>query len=52
MKKLKNIFVYQTEVTAKGLQDLSAKLPDAHVDTGGYTLPQLVSDSVVFKRKS
>lgn len=52
MKKLKNIFAYQTEVTSKGLQDLSAKLPDAHVDTGGYTLPQLASDSIVFKRKS
>jgi hypothetical protein len=52
MKKLKNIFVYQTAVTSKGLQDFSGKLPDARVDTGGYTLPQLASDSIVFRRKS
>jgi hypothetical protein len=51
LKKIKNIFVYQTQVTAKGLQDFSAKLPDAHIDTGGYTLPQLASDTVVFKRR-
>lgn len=52
MKKLKNIFVYQTAVTPKGLEDFSVKLPEARVDTGGYKLPQLASDSVVFKRKS
>jgi uncharacterized membrane protein len=51
MTKLKNLYVYQTDVTAKGLQDLSAKLPDARIDTGGYTLPQLASDTIVFKRK-
>jgi uncharacterized membrane protein len=50
MKKLKNIFVYQTGVTGKGLQYFSSKLPDARVDTGGYTLPKLASDTVVFKR--
>ena len=51
LKKLKTIFVYQTAVTAKGLQELSSKLPDTRVDTGGYTLPSLASDTVVFRRK-
>lgn len=50
MKKLKNIFVYQTQVTAKGLQDLSSKLPEAILDTGGYSLPRLASDTIIFKR--
>jgi len=50
MKKLKNIFVYQTDVTAGGLKNLSSQLPSASVDTGGYTLPKLASDSVVYKR--
>ena len=52
LKKLKSIFVYQTAVTSEGLKDFSVKLPEARVDTGGYKLPQLASDSVVFKRKS
>jgi uncharacterized membrane protein len=51
MKKMKDIFVYQTAVTAKGLSDFTTKLPDTHVDTGGYLLPQLASDTIVFKRK-
>ena len=51
MKKMKDIFVYQTDVTAKGLADFTTKLPDTHVDTGGYLLPQLASDTIVFKRK-
>jgi uncharacterized membrane protein len=50
LKKLKKVFVYQTEVTQTGLQDFATKLPEALVDTGGYVLPQLASDSVVFKR--
>lgn len=50
MKKLKNIFVYQTEVTADGLKNLASQLPNALIDTGGYTLPTLASDSVVYRR--
>lgn len=51
LKKIRNIFVYQTQVTANGLKDFSTKVPDAHVDTGGYNLPQLASDTIVFKRR-
>ncbi len=50
MKKLKNIFVYQTEVTSDGLKNFSSQSPNAVVDTGGYTLPKLASDSVVYRR--
>jgi len=51
LKKIKNIFVYQTGVTAKGLREFSLRLPNARVDTGGYVLPKLPSDTIVFKRK-
>lgn len=51
LKNIKNIFVYQTQVTEKGLKDFSVKIPEAYVDTGGYTLPKLPSDTIIFKRK-
>jgi uncharacterized membrane protein len=50
MKKLKNIFLYETGVSSKGIEEFSTRLPDARVDTGGYKLPTLPSDTVVFKR--
>lgn len=51
MPQLKKLFVYNTGITADGiarLRDINTKL---NIDTGGYALPRLASDSIVFKRK-
>jgi hypothetical protein len=50
MPKLKDIFVYRTKITAEGVQQFSKKSEGTRVDTGGYMLPKLASDTIVFKR--
>lgn len=51
LKKLQKIFLYQTQVTAGGIKDLATRVPALKIDTGGYALPALASDTVTFKRK-
>lgn len=45
LKKLKQVFLYKTNITASGYQNLEKAFPGAKIDTGGYTLPMLATDT-------
>lgn len=47
IKTLRKVFVYQTNATAAGIREMQTSLPDIQVDTGGYALPKLLTDSVI-----
>jgi hypothetical protein len=52
LKKLKDLYIYQTNVTAGGIAKFKAAVPFVGLDTGGYQLPKIESDSAVMKSKS
>jgi hypothetical protein len=49
LKSLQSVFVYQTAVTSTGISTLVTQAPKIKIDTGGYQLPKLVTDSVITK---
>jgi uncharacterized membrane protein len=49
VKSLRKIYVYQTVVTHSGIDELLTALPEIQVDTGGYELPSLLTDSVIIE---
>jgi uncharacterized membrane protein len=51
LDELQHIFLYQTKVTSAGVTWLKSKLPKLEIDTGGYQLQTLSTDTVVLKRK-
>lgn len=52
LPKLEKVFLYQTDVTAQGVRVLSNDRPKMEIDTGGYLMPRLVTDTLIFKSKS
>ncbi|NLR59068.1 hypothetical protein HGH93_13215 [Chitinophaga polysaccharea] len=51
-KKLEQVFLYQTGVAAASVQQLQRSLPKLKIDTGGYRLPQLASDTTIYHKVS
>lgn len=51
MKQLKTLYLWQTGVTAAGVEALKKQLPKTQIDTGGYALQKLPTDTLVFKKK-
>jgi len=51
LSALKQIFAYQTQVTSAGVSNILTKSPGVSIDTGHYSLPSLVTDTLVFKSK-
>jgi uncharacterized membrane protein len=49
---LEKVYLYQTEVTHEGIERLAKDRPKLEIDTGGYEMPKLVTDTLVFKSKS
>ncbi len=49
LKKLKQIYLYQSGVTAADWQELQRTFPGAVLDTGGYIVPILATDTTVVK---
>jgi len=47
LKKLTSIYLYQTSVAKNDLVGLKSSFPKAVLDTGGYKLPFLVSDTTL-----
>jgi hypothetical protein len=45
LKALRNIYLYQTGINASGFALLKKAFPQALLDTGGYTVPLLASDT-------
>ncbi len=50
MEKLQKLYLYKTSATPGGLTRLTAAIPALEIDTGGYTLPVLVTDTLVYRR--
>jgi mono/diheme cytochrome c family protein len=51
LKSLQSVYLYKTNVTADGLARLKNILPNTTIDTGGYTIPFLSTDTAVAKQK-
>lgn len=51
-KKLQKVFVYQTTLSSPALEAFRQRSPKVVVDTGGYSLPKLATDTIVFRRGS
>ena len=49
LKNLEDLFIYQTAVTRVGIEKFSTAAPHVTLDTGGYHLPKMLTDSVVTK---
>lgn len=50
LKQLKKLYLFRTNVTADGIALLRERNPDLDVDMGGYDLPVLVTDTLVYRR--
>ncbi|MFX1706572.1 hypothetical protein PV783_21565 [Chitinophaga sp. CC14] len=51
-KKLQQLYVYQAGFTPAALRQLQQSLPKLKLDTGGYRLQQLASDTVIYHKVS
>ncbi|RZK46937.1 MAG: DUF2231 domain-containing protein [Pedobacter sp.] len=51
LKGLRNIYLYQTPVMRSGWRELQTTFPSVHLDSGGYVLPVLASDTSLVKPK-
>lgn len=49
LKKLKQIYLYQTTIKGNEWAQLKQNFPDTKIDTGGYIVPLLASDTVELK---
>lgn len=50
MKRLKKLYLYNTNVSAADVASLKERNPELEVDLGGYDLPFLVTDTLVYRR--
>lgn len=51
MKNIRKVYLYNTRVTRKGIDSVQDRLPTLEIDTGGYDLPKLTTDTLVYRRK-
>jgi uncharacterized membrane protein/mono/diheme cytochrome c family protein len=51
LKSLKTLYLWQTKVTPAGVEALKKALPGVQIDTGGYALPSLPTDTLVYKQQ-
>jgi len=51
LKKLQSLFLYQTNVNRAAYTQLKTSFPKTTIDTGGYTVPTLVTDTTEVKAK-
>ena len=49
LKSLRSVFLYQSQVKSKDYEEITALFPDVNIDTGGYIVPVLMSDTTEFK---
>ena len=49
LKKLRAIYLYQTEIDRKEWPSLKKSLPNAILDSGGYSVPLLNTDTIIVK---
>jgi hypothetical protein len=51
LKKLQSIYLYQTNVAKTDWPALKKLFPETHIDSGGYSVPTLESDTTEVKYK-
>ena len=51
LKKLRQLYLYQTGVSAEDFAGLKKIFPSALIDTGGYTVQFLATDTTIVKEK-
>ncbi len=51
LKSIKKIFLFGANTTVNGIVGLKKKFPNIDIDTGQYHLPELATDTLVFKSK-
>ena len=51
LKQLEEVFLFRTKVSDKGILQLQQSNPSLRIDRGGYTLPALISDTVIYSGK-
>lgn len=51
LQKLEDLFIYQTDVTLSAIQKFKTAKPGVKIDTGGYALPKIITDSIVTRFK-
>jgi len=49
LKKLRAIYLYQTEIDRKEWPSLKKSFPNAILDSGGYSVPLLNTDTIIVK---
>lgn len=49
LEKLRSLYLYQTQVDKSAWPDLQKIFPGVYIDSGGYTVPTLVTDTTVLK---
>jgi hypothetical protein len=49
LKNLKKVYLYKTSFTNAAIAQLNQKMPGLRIDTGGYKLPILVTDTTEAK---
>jgi uncharacterized membrane protein len=49
LKKLKTIYLFQTSVNSDDLTQLKEKMPSVHFEIGNYSVPSLVTDTIILK---
>jgi uncharacterized membrane protein/mono/diheme cytochrome c family protein len=49
LKALKNIYCYQTNIHGQDFDLLKRSFPQANLDTGGYVVPTLATDTTMYK---
>lgn len=45
----REVYLYQTSITSQDWQELKRLMPKVNIDTGGYVVPTLVSDTTVVR---
>jgi hypothetical protein len=51
LKKLLALFLYQTNINKANFKQVTAAFPKTNIDTGGYVVPTLVTDTTEVKAK-
>jgi hypothetical protein len=51
LKNLRQLYLYQTGISAEGFVSLKKIFPSALIDTGGYTVQFLPTDTMIVKEK-
>lgn len=51
-KKLQQLYLYRANTDAPTLRQLQQQLPKLAIDTGGYQLEKLASDTIIYKKKA